>query len=113
MTATRIKQILDQLPDQLIEDMVAGGGRRHSISQYIGFQPDIARFVLGYKEVAIGWQLSKLCADRDVQFPINLLDSTDDAVYRAYLYHPHPGLYKSDPIAAAYGLTLPSMHSTA
>lgn len=100
-----IGYFLELIPDEHL-DWLAHGRRDlvHTVGQ--GVDADVARFALNYKDVDLGFKLSKYYAESNKDFP-SILDVDDEPLWRAYLYLKNPKRFYDECVVKAIGLMRP------
>ncbi len=91
------------------EDRMFAGGRT---SDWIGadgrLDPGVARDIMLYKDLALGWKLARACAMRRLPLPAALAWD-GDAIFRAYAYLLSPGPCLDREIRTVMGWTTGAM----
>lgn len=72
---------------------------------------DILYFMLGYKDLSLGWKAARVLAQSDKPFPC-FLQGEDNWLFKAYLYNLDKNIYPNEHIAHARALASSHMKGT-
>lgn len=109
MTAATIHRLANCIPDDVLPDFFPGG----RVPEYFAGNRDrkLAKFVLGYKDVAFGWKFAQVFARNNLELP-PLPGKGEDAILQAYLYCRDTS-YGSESFLQAMSLTSPERANAA
>lgn len=107
------QEIIRRDPDPGVqgEDHVYNGAQVGDWQTVNGeLDPDIAREVLAYRDLALGWKIARECARRRLPLP-SVLAWNGEAIFRAYLYLLNPREYRDRSVKKALLWTTKAMRS--
>lgn len=109
MNFATISALLDYIPenDELLTSNFFGGS--NSVSTSGALDSSSTKFIIAYKDLALGWKCAKLLANSDIKFPC-FIAGEDLWVFKAYMYFLDNKKYYNRHVAEARALASNQLH---